>query len=61
MDYRDGAQTSPDFGYQMLRDSLMDKLGTGICKPLGLSCCGHTTMKAPDPISTRKLSMVGPD
>jgi len=26
-----------------------------------LSCCGHTTMKAPDPISTRKLSMVGPD
>ena len=29
--------------------------------PLLLSCCGHTTMKAPDPISTRKLSMVGPD
>ncbi len=26
-----------------------------------LTCCGHTTTKAPDPIRTRKLSVVGLD
>src|SRR5690242_14557239 len=40
---------------------LVPSMGSYICEMPLLPCYGHTTTKAPDPIRTRKLNVVGLD